>query len=412
MRTWSSAPLLRQAYQISGAHTSPPNTQHTDPSYFPGRPQPHTQAYPHSICVYAHTHTREHEHQPSLRVRDRGGRPQPYTPVPHPRPPLCAAGARPAATERLPPASSHAHGTTSPPAHGGAPALPTRLHSSPLGPPPPRLCRSHPPPSSRRTHAPPPPLPPGYRWGCGGRCREPTGSALAAPTGWSWSCLPLPPSSRRVVQRPLLRRRSSAGGDGRQRRPGDWEAGRLSPPDRGAGGLRRRREARKRGGGGGGDGASAPRGRHRGRRGRWRPEGGGGRRAIGPATGASPAAQGQGGAAPRCEPAAGADDKVPAGPISAATSSFSFPISNGHRRRLVDGIVSPGTGITWREAGRGGRATPAAALGGGRGRGGAGRGSPAPRRRSGRSRVGKGQGPCGRSVAARAAPLLPDWPSP
>lgn len=54
----------------------------------------------------------------------------------------------------------------------------------------------------------------------------------------------------------------------------------------------------------------------------------------------SPEAQGQGRAAPRCEPIEGADSRARAEPLAASSS-----ISNG--RRLASGIVTPVTGITW-----------------------------------------------------------------
>lgn len=141
-------------------HQSSQHATHRSLSFSWTSPAPHPSIHPQHLRVCTRTHSRTRT--PALPACKRQGRPPPALhtgPTPTPsivcrRGSPCSHGAAP------PPASSHAHGTTSPPAHGGAPALPTRLHSSPLGPPPPRLCRSHPPPSSRRTHAPPPP---GYR---------------------------------------------------------------------------------------------------------------------------------------------------------------------------------------------------------------------------------------------------------
>lgn len=76
---------------------------------------------------------------------------------------------------------------------------------------------------------------------------------------------------------------------------------------------------------------------------------------MGPGRWRFPAAQGQGRAAPRCEPAAGTDEEARPDPIAA-----SFSVRNGGRRRhrLATGIVTPATGITWGGGGAAARLLP------------------------------------------------------
>lgn len=207
--------------------------------------------------MHTHRHTRVHTdpgtQTPALPTGDtQGDHPQPCTPVPHPRPPLCTGGG----------GSLSSHGAASPGPHSA--------HPYPRQPPPPAGS------SPRRPHAcargsPPSSLP---------ACPRPATAPLPVRLRRTVPCahrlstcctdrliMELSPASTFIAAGggggSGGLRRSSAGGDGRQRRPDQREAGRLSPPDRGAGGLRRR-GARGRGGG---EGASAARGRHRGRKG-------------------------------------------------------------------------------------------------------------------------------------------------